>query len=96
MQIEFYTLNGRGNNLKELMAEKVKSVSPGGCHVTTSMIREEVYHCFGATVTVCKEYLSIFSENVPKAKKGLEATLGHSLVPFIPNTKNQSHSHHHS
>lgn len=92
MQLESFTLRGGNGNLKKLMKDKIRPVSPGCCYLLSSATREDVYHCHGATVIVHDNYLTLLSEDMPNSLKGLERTINHSLMPFYIVTK---HPHHH-
>ena len=72
------------------MADRINPVFPGCCYITSGSTKERIYHCFGATVLVHEDYLTVISEDLSKARRGLEGVIGHSLIPF---TKAK---HHHS
>ena len=99
MQIESYSLDGKKANLKELIADKIGPVHSECIHAATiitkvesSVVRDDIYHGYRATILVHGDYLTIFSEDVPRAKKGLEAIMGHSLMPFTIVTKHPQSS----
>ena len=102
MQIESYSLDGKKVNLKKLIADKIGPVHSECIHAATiitqvasSVVREEIYHGYRATILVHEKYLTFYGEDVSRAKRGLEAVLGHSLTPFTPQPKNHPHSQHH-
>ena len=76
------TFTIEGINLRTLMSDKIGSISPGCCYITSSYNGKEIYHCFGATVFVDDNSLYITSEDVSKAKEGLEKVLGSPLIPW--------------
>ena len=79
--VRIFTIEGI--DLKDLMADKIGSSSPGCCYITSSIRGEEIYHCFGATVFVHRNSLSITGEDIDKAQKGLEEILGSPLIPWV-------------
>ena len=87
VELEIFTVRhtypGKKTDLKKLMAEKIGPNSPGCSYIGDIHLGStngETYHCFGATVIVHENYLSIISEDIPKTHGELEKVLGLPLI----------------
>lgn len=87
VELEIFTVKdtylGEKTDLKKLMAEKIGPNSPGCSYIGDIHLGRtngEAYHCFGATVIVHEDYLSIISEDIPGAHGELEKVLGLPLI----------------
>ena len=87
VELEIFTVEdtypGKKTDLKKLMAEKIGPNSLGCSYIGDihlGSINGETYHCFGATVIVHVDYLSIISEDMPRAHGELEKVLGLPLI----------------
>ncbi len=87
VELEIFTVRdtdpGKKTDLKKLMEEKIGPNSLGCSYIGDIHLGStngETYHCFGATVIVHVDYLSIISENIPKAHGELEKVLGLPLI----------------